>query len=472
MVVKVKPEIRTCWDADNNEMGGEQKTKGAQRKIAAEPTTQNESQNAAPPAPLQLQQHVLNIFKSACAEELSNDLKSTVQVVKQHLYDRNFAAAFGSEKHLWAYGARWSPPRALAYLQIFSDISPLVIAAAQSQSSPDEEIPRPDLVPQTAQPTSQRIPVAPPVYGPTRPPPPSVEVGTKYEIVVLPPAYDDDEAVPSYENPPAYGSNAVALPKDLRSVSNFRITCLGGGAGAELVAAAAWLRLQSEEPDDPDSYTGKALVDARSLEVCCVDNANWESVESRLDAQIKSPPKISRFASAARKAANIPLLPEDALQIIPIRQDLLDANLDCLRPLCQASSMITIMFTLNELYSKSVSKTQRLLFEITVSTCPGTLLLVVDSPGSYSTVTLNGTEKKYPMHWLLDHTLLEASKNTRILQRRQHWEKVLTEESRWFRLPKSLEYPIELEDMRYQIHLYRRLGDTEGGSESGPSRST
>lgn len=115
-----------------------------------------------------------------------------------------------------------------------------------------------------------------------------------------------------------------------------------------------------------------------------------------------------------------------------------------------------MMFTLNELYSTSVSKTQRLLFELTVATRPGTLLLVVDSPGSYSTVTINGAEKKYPMQWLLDHTLLEASRKTRVLPPGDHWTKVLTDESRWFRLPKGLDYPIELENMRYQIHLYRR----------------
>ena len=43
------------------------------------------------------------------------------------------------------------------------------------------------------------------------------------------------------------------------------------------------------------------------------------------------------------------------------------------------------------------------------------------------------------------------------------WEKVVDEESKWFRLPPGLRYPIELENMRYQIHLYRRLPDGGGG---------
>jgi 25S rRNA (uracil2843-N3)-methyltransferase len=37
------------------------------------------------------------------------------------------------------------------------------------------------------------------------------------------------------------------------------------------------------------------------------------------------------------------------------------------------------------------------------------------------------------------------------------WEKIHEDESRWFRLASTLQYPIELENMRMQLHLYRRL---------------
>jgi 25S rRNA (uracil2843-N3)-methyltransferase len=82
----------------------------------------------------------------------------------------------------------------------------------------------------------------------------------------------------------------------------------------------------------------------------------------------------------------------------------------------------------------------------------GTLLLVVDSPGSYSTVSLNGAEKKYPMQWLLDHTLLDEGPKGDTAA----WSKLTEDESKWFRLDTRLRYPIELEDMRFQLHLYRR----------------
>ena len=97
-------------------------------------------------------------------------------------------------------------------------------------------------------------------------------------------------------------------------------------------------------------------------------------------------------------------------------------------------------------------------------------LLVVDSPGSYAEIQLGRTTarvdtgedkvaptKKYPMKWLLDHTLLEVAKDGD----ETAWEKVESEDSLWFRIEQKdrekLRYPIELENMRYQLHCYRRL---------------
>jgi 25S rRNA (uracil2843-N3)-methyltransferase len=78
------------------------------------------------------------------------------------------------------------------------------------------------------------------------------------------------------------------------------------------------------------------------------------------------------------------------------------------------------------------------------------------------------------MHWLLDHTLLKVAASASLGAEEENgqseakdkrareqecprWEKLKEEESTWFRLPEGLNYPLELEDMRYQLHLYRRL---------------
>ena len=197
---------------------------------------------------------------------------------------------------------------------------------------------------------------------------------------------------------------------------------------------------------------------------------------------------LSPFASATAKAANVPLTPPAAFQSHFLRQDVLEwksqMGAEDNQNLFAEPSLVTIMFTLNELYTASLSKTQNLLLNITANVQIGTLMLVVDSPGSYSTVTINNKEKKYPMSWLLDHTLLETAprllshtfqvddnsgevSTTSVEDDKQYsghfkdppavWEKVVSDESRWFRLPTGLRYPLELENMRYQIHLYRRL---------------
>ena len=126
-----------------------------------------------------------------------------------------------------------------------------------------------------------------------------------------------------------------------------------------------------------------------------------------------------------------------------------------------------LMFTLNELYSTSISATTNLLLGMTMLLEAGALLLVVDSPGSYSTVNIGkvtetaneGSEKKYPMNWLLDHTLLEAASigSSKRSKGEAQWKKLDESQSKWFRLPQSLNYPIDLEDMRYQFHLYQRV---------------
>ena len=120
-----------------------------------------------------------------------------------------------------------------------------------------------------------------------------------------------------------------------------------------------------------------------------------------------------------------------------------------------------MLFTLNELYSTSMSATTSLLLTLTSLAAPGTLLLVVDSPGSYSTVKLGETEKKYPMQWMLDHTLLKQAAGVGDEGGGERWEKVGAEESRWWRMDRErLRYGVagvELEDMRMQWHLFRRL---------------
>jgi 25S rRNA (uracil2843-N3)-methyltransferase len=313
-----------------------------------------------------LQQRCLNILRDSLWENDSAAFQKTLQEVKGHLYNRDFAAAFGSEHYLQAYALRWSAARSLGYLQVFEDVSKFVFE--QRRDAPDDQ--------------------------------------------------------------------------------PLKILGIGAGAGAELVSLAGWLNLIRA--------SGDAKVDKTSLDVNLVDIAAWEPISNKLSDAALSMPVISKYASAAIREANAPMVLKEDFHAGCEQADVLDWDEQTATNKASHVDLTTIMFTLNELYSTSVPKTQRFLNNLTKSMKTGSLLLVVDSPGSYSTVSINGAEKKYPMQWLLDHTLLGSDPEQAL------WGKILTDESKWFRVPEGLQYPIELENMRYQIHLFRRCSPVSG----------
>ena len=230
------------------------------------------------------------------------------------------------------------------------------------------------------------------------------------------------------------------------------VICLGGAA-AELVAFAACVRVLEDERKKKDDAKSSG-----NWTIHLIDIAAWGQIITSLTSALSCQPT--------------PLLSsQDLLSAEWYQQDLLspiigDETKDTINYRIPKAKLITIMFTLNELYCFSISKTTASLLRITTAARKGTILLVVDSPGSYSTVKIGSEEKRYPMHWLLDHTLLEAASldegvigngNEKQKGKVKQWEKVVEDESRWFRRAKGLEYPIELEDMRYQMHVYRRI---------------
>ena len=350
--------------------------------------------------PIQLQQIVLDIFRNTFAPRFEPGFSTTVQQIKKHLFNRDFKSAFGQESFLEAYAMRWSPGRALAYTQIF------------------------------------------------------------YHVLS--------------ENPLGHqnlNQDSRGLPlaaSEVQPASTKQIVCIGGGAGAELVAAAAYLQLIGHpriEFDDPEQ---RSKCSPTSFAIKSVDIADWSTVLEKLHSCMTAAPPISAYSSSAAKPANPALITPAACTLSCMQEDVL--NLNSNKDLATVFSdvvLVTLMFTLNELYSSSISSTTNLLLSLTMLLKPGTLLLVVDSPGSYSTVNVGktssvddeGTRKRYPMQWLLDHTLLESaaistSKNT---SAERQWKKLESKESEWFRLSNELRYPVSLEDMRYQLHVYRRL---------------
>lgn len=207
-----------------------------------------------------------------------------------------------------------------------------------------------------------------------------------------------------------------------------------GGCAAEHVAFASFIR-------DTAARGTLTLLDA----------APWSDVTWRLQKNLTSPPALSKYASPAARASNQPLVLDSQLSTIFCRGDVLSLTRDRLAVLVGAEPLlVTLLFTLNELYTEGgLGKTTTFLRSIGAVLASRSLLLVVDSPGSYSETAVGKEKKRYPMQWLLDHTLLDAE------TRDYRWEKLESHDSVWFRLPEALRYPIQLENMRYQMHLYR-----------------
>lgn len=332
--------------------------------------------------PIELQQIILNVFRTAFP--ISADvgaLNETIQEVKGHLYNRDFALAFSEQSNLDAYAVRWSAARALGYAQILTE--------------PERKF----------------------LFG---------------------------------GSADADSSNKIATKDD-------KVICIGGGAGAEPVAMAAAARNFQ-----------------RPVSILAMDSADWFDQMTRLTEALCIAPTLPSYASEAARARpeNQALLQDPSVVSVKfLQQDVLSWLKEDMQPHFQGATLCTIMFTLNELFSTSIPKTTKFLLDLTSLMPKGSHLIVIDSPGSYSEIKLprdrdtseTPTEtKKYPMKYLLDLVLLESVQRIHgQIHAQKQWEKIESEDSRWFRIDptdrEKLKYPVELENMRYQIHLYRHL---------------
>ena len=362
---------------------------------------------------------------------MNRELHPVLQEIKRNLFNRDFQQAFEKEEYLETYAFRWSPSRALAYMEIFCIVPPLRIRLTRS----------------------------------------SVETTIIKEETLI---SDLTDSVPLRSDANAAGVRPEKQQQphpppldDLNEGSG--IVCLGGGSGAELVALAGFLHWIDLGLQTMHVESRKATA----FDIQILDVANWSNIIRTLHSGVTSSPPISNYASSASKAKNTPLTNAGNFRVQFRQIDILSLCPEQLKSIFSDTKLVTLMFTLNELYTTSISATTNLLLSMTSVLPPRALLLVVDSPGSYSTVNIGKVatikddvstmskqkEKQYPLHWLLDHTLLESARaesgNTR--EGRRLWEKVYSDESKWYRLAEELAYPIDLEDMRYQIHLYERI---------------
>lgn len=199
------------------------------------------------------------------------------------------------------------------------------------------------------------------------------------------------------------------------SYKSTKCLCIGGGAGAELVGLAAMFsRLNANSKSD--------------IEVVAIDIADWSIVVRALTNYIKK----TWFQEEAK--FNSTFLNTDVLTDKTLRYKEFD--------------LITLMFTTNELFAEKRQETIKLLQNFNQNCKKGCKLLIAESAGSYSNITIGS--KQFPVQFLIDMILIgKPGSNDGA------WELAGQSESCWYRIdPKEVEYQMKLENMRFFYRLY------------------
>jgi 25S rRNA (uracil2843-N3)-methyltransferase len=242
-----------------------------------------------------------------------------------------------------------------------------------------------------------------------------------------------------------------------------KVLCFGGGA-ADIMAMAGLLRHRRADAagrpsaaSSPSSPPPNPLLDLH-----LIDAADWSGVVSKLTTGLATPPELSKYASAAARARNVSFLSPQSLRTRCTQTQILDSVQENLQSLIDPDvTLVTLLFTLNDLYTTSIRRATSFLLKLSAAVPKGCLLLVVDAHNASSTA--DGIEdaqaEAYPMSWLLDRALLPKQEMVDdALVPKREWEKMMGDTNRLFKFPeKGLSYPAGLENLKMQVHLFRRI---------------
>lgn len=189
-----------------------------------------------------------------------------------------------------------------------------------------------------------------------------------------------------------------------------KIYCVGSGSGSELSAiAAAMTRVPAER---------------QKVKLVMEDIGDYRAI-------------LQSFEDTIREKW---LLTEEQLSCTYEQSDILDETMqEQVDKRLAESDLITFMFVMNELFVKKAAA-MALVQRMVKSMKKGAHLLVVESAGSFSHLQVGN--KTYMVYMILDAI--------------QDLELVVKEDSRWYRHPDHLKYPIDVQNMRYFIRLYKK----------------
>lgn len=276
----------------------------------------------------------LENFKFILASE---GLADMIQLVKGELFNRDYLSAFDNDDKRFAYAARWTPSRALAYSSLFASLEPI----AKIFQDPDRKN---------------------------------------------------------------------------------RVLCVGGGAASELVGMSS-LFCSLKQPNGGS---------ASELVMDVIDIADWSTIVTNITSFIQK----NWLYDSSKLSSNF--IHGDILMKTPSELEL--SQLD----------LITLLFTTNELFCEKKTETIKFLQAMSAHCRKGALLLITESAGSYSHITIG--LKKFPVQFLIDTILVgKPGSDTGA------WELVEQSESCWYRMDeRAINYPVKLENMRFFYRLYQK----------------
>lgn len=226
------------------------------------------------------------------------------------------------------------------------------------------------------------------------------------------------------------------------------VVCVGGGAGSEIAALAALIKESGTKGavnvttvDIADWRTVLGEQAAALRAGFKLDDRSFHVTFSREDVLDHKPVLAPGATSDAEASISTDTLadPEPPIGTLESSQDedLQDQLPKPIKGYYSSANLITILFTANELITASHSNAIAYFYTLTRMAKPGTLLLIVDSAGSYSEMKIPKSGKTYPMEFLLDYAFTVG------------WDCIRKEESKWYRLPEGLaeHYPLKLENM-------------------------
>ncbi|GAA6021739.1 hypothetical protein JCM10207_008560 [Rhodosporidiobolus poonsookiae] len=365
----------------------------------------------------------------------------SLQTLKGLLYDKDYLRAFGStdeqgERWREVYVSRWTPGRAVIYERVTRECR---VAEALGWEQPalgsaDDEGEEEQLARERERARRRRE---------------AKKQGKS------PAEIDADEQRLDAEEAAAHAAKqaAQAAPPD-----RVDVLMVGGGAGSEVVAlgcvlgTAAAAREGEKRPQ---------------VEVTVVDQGAWGSLLGKMEDGMRDEwPALAGSPNSTDAPFKVTFHHGDVLSAFspspstppaPPVPFISPSPSSAPRP---SLRLTTILFTITELLLQSRPSTLRLFSALTQSTTPGALLLVVES-ASLALIPLGTSGRTYPLGQLLDHALCGGAGGEGAGQ----WEKVKSDDARWFRMPEGADEAynppssgirVKLENSRVVLRLYRR----------------